>query len=154
MIKSIKDVNISDVVNGNTIIGKYAAAGDWITLVYFDETGLRKMSFPRHAEIMVDNCMADTKPTLKWGGEIVTGKPFHCELLWHRTRDVLPPTDGRCLICTKQAKHPIIAEITICHTLTGDAYVVWSRLIKGTHERIAEDDVYWWAWIPLPVDEN
>ena len=101
----------------------------------------------------------DSEPTLKWGGEIklnpewngeiAIGKPSYCELVWHRTSDVLPIIDGRYLICTGVAMWPVIAHICVCRP-----DVIWSRLIKGTHERIDTDEVYWWAEIPLPREKN
>ena len=105
------------------------------------------------------------EPILKWSGEIAMGKPSYCtdpfdpnewrdprwrihELVWHRASDVLPIIDGRYLICTGVAMWPVIAHICVCRPA-----VIWSRLIKGTHERVDTDEVYWWAEIPLPVEE-
>ena len=106
----------------------------------------------------------DSEPTLKWGGEIKLnpewngeiniGKPSSRELVWHKTRDVLPSTYGKYLICTDITQWPIIAEATIELNGNGCNTVAWSRSIKHTRERIPTHNVHWWARIPLPVDKE
>ena len=92
---------------------------------------------------------SEIKLDSKWNGEIAIGKPFYSELVWHKATDTLPIIDGRYLVCTKAAKWPIIA-----HACTCQSCIIWSRLIRGTHELIETDEVYWWAEIPLPEEES
>jgi len=156
MIKTIWDVEIGDTINGCTVVGrgKQGQPDDYYLLVMNKSGHIQTLMFEVGISLMVDDCMTDPNPTLKWGGEIIMGKPLRCELAWHRIIDILPSVDGRYLVCAQTTKYPIIAEATVCRSAVGYLTVIWSRLIRGTHERIAENDVYWWAEIPLPADES
>jgi len=155
MIKTIWDVEIGDTINGCTVVGrgKQGKADEYYLLVMNKIGHIQTLVFELGISFMIDDYMTDPEPDLKWGGEIVMGKLSRHELVWHKTSDALPPTDGRYLVCTNEAQWPIIAEAAICQFATGHPVVIWSRLIKGTRERIAAE-VYWWAEIPLPVDES
>ena len=163
MIKQAWQIDVGNTINGQPVIGKGRVGNNdafEFNLMVMDKDGyITLLTVSGNTEIMVDDCMAEPNPILKWGGEIklnpkwngeiAIGKPSYCDLVWHRTSDVLPIIDGRYLVCTGVAMWPVIAHICVCRP-----DVIWSRLIKGTHERIDTDEVYWWAEIPLPREES
>jgi len=163
MIKQAWQIDVGNTINGQPVIGKGRVGNNdafEFNLMVMDKDGyITLLTVSGNTEIMVDDCMAEPNPILKWGGEIklnpkwngeiAIGKPSYCDLVWHRTSDVLPIIDGRYLICTGVAMWPVIAHICVCRP-----DVIWSRLIKGTHERIDTDEVYWWAEIPLPREKS
>jgi len=138
MIKSIKDVNVDDIIWGELVADKFVGDEGWITLVLMGRSrDLYKITFPRHATVVVDDCM------------VGLGLP----LVWHKASEKSPPQNGRYVVFSEKGRFPVVAQADFCRAPED---VFWSYMEGGTQKNCT-DNVYWWAEVPMPPmeeDEN